>query len=429
MYPNKIMSAVVMALIALLMVVQPLLAAAPVQPVAQETQHYGLSCEDGVCRVQLELGVGADWLPQGAWLSVMQSALRQVPGGAGFEVSDDVTITLPTGNLSLADADLTVTLDEAGKVATLRGSASAPVPTFGLLGDWQVVTPGRVEVGFDLGATLDGFNAPLQPDRRYFFIDAEAGLHLATQHLSLTSDAGQRATLLVDFTQPLVYVDGHITLYTDGQMAFLREALGPVDESGWLPAELPLQQKISLHLQGQVGRDVEPQLTLSGEYRMDGGLAGKWLKIDATPLLAQGKAMISPQGVIVEGTARSTLQPERWFDSGAQAQLFVPFDAPETASLTVGADVASPALGVEQAASATVAGEPGWLAQSGQAAWAGVQQGWNQAGAAVQTGSGWVAGGMQDGWEYTQSQWCRWTSTCAEPVANSQDATKVAAAE
>ena len=260
-------------------------------------------------------------------------------------------------------------------------------------------------------------------------MDAEAGLHLATQHLSLASDGGQRATLLVDFAQPLVYVDGHLTLHTDGQMAFIREALGPVGEGGWLPAELPLQQKISLHLQGQVGREVEPQLSLSGEVRMDGGLAGKWLEIDATPLLAQGKAMISPQGVLVEGTARSTLQPERWFDSGAQAQLFVPFDAPETASLTVGVDVASPALGVDEAASATVAGEPGWLAQRGQAAWAGVQQGWNQAGTAMQTGSGWVAGGVQAGWATTQSQWCRWTSACAEPAASTQNATKVAAAE
>src|SRR5690606_17877087 len=115
----------------------------------QAEQHYGFTCADGICRVELDLGVAAAWMPQGAWLTVLQSGLRQLPGGVGIEVQEDVAIALPTGNLSLADAELVLTLDEAGKVATLRGSALAPVPTFGLLGDWQVVTPARVAVGYD----------------------------------------------------------------------------------------------------------------------------------------------------------------------------------------------------------------------------------------------------------------------------------------
>ena len=413
------------ALIALLLVVQPMFAAAPEPLAARVERHYGLACVDGVCRAQLDLGFATDALPsaftEGAWLTFMQGALRQLPGGAGIEVQDDVTITLPTGSLSLVDADLVLTLDDAGQIATLRGSAAAPVPTFGLLGDLQVVTPARVAVGYDRGDALTALDAPLEAARRYFFIDAEAGLHLLTHGLDLRADQGQRATLIVDFAQPMVYVDGQLTLYTDGQMAFIREALGPIGDSQWMPTDLPLRQSVVVHLQGQMGRAIEPQLTLGGEYRMDGGLMGKWMQIDATPLLARGQAIISPAGLMLEGNARSALQPGKWFDGGAQAQLFVPFDDPETTALTVGADVASPMMGVEQAATATMAGESGWMARTGEMAWGGVQQGWQQVVPAMQSGYGWVSNGVSEGigtgWANTQQQWCGLTGFCAEPTA------------
>ncbi len=431
---KRIMSALMMALIAYLFVFQPVLASVPVVPQNDQRhdqkseQHYGLTCVDGICRAQLALGMGADWMPHGAWLTVMQGALRQLPGDIGIELQDDVTITLPTGNLSLADADLVLTLDEMGKVATLRGSAAAPVPTFGLLGDWQVVTPARVSVGYDRGAALTHLNAPLQAERRYFFIDAEAGLHLAMQGIALNSDAGQRVTLIVDFAQPLIYVDGRVTLHTDGQMAFIREALGPIADSDWLPTDLPLHQSVLVHVQGQLGRELEPKFTVTGEYRMDGGLVGKWLQINATPVLAHGQAIIGPQGIILEGSARSALQPEKWFDSGAHAQLFVPFAAPETTSLTVGADVAAQAVGVAKAATVTMAGEPGWLGRAGETAWRGMQGSWHQMGMVAQSSYSWVGDGVDIGWAFTQAQWCGLTGVCTEDIAD-EAAIRVAEAQ
>lgn len=428
MLRKKITAAVAMALMALLLVVQPALAGFPAANAAE--QRYGLNCVAGACRLQLSLGVDADWLPEGAWLTVLQSALRQLPGGAGIAVEDDVTLTLPTGNLALADADLVLTLDDMGRIAGLRGSAAAPVPTFGLFGDWQMVTPARVAVGYDLGSELAELNAPLQPERHYFFIDAQAGLQLATTGMALTAPAGQRATLVVDLAQPLLFVDGQVTLHTDGQMAFIREALGPLGESGWLPADLPLHQSVLLHVQAQVGREVEPKLSVAGEYRMDGGLVGKWLQIDATPLLAEGRALIGPAGVMISGAARSALEPGKWFEGGAETQLFVPFDEPASASLAVGANVASPLMGLEEERSAVLQGEAGWLAHSGETAWAGVQQGWNLMGEATQEGYAWMREGMEDGWAYTQEQWCGFSGFCAEDVANAeQKPTRVAAAE
>jgi hypothetical protein len=305
------------------------------------------------------------------------------------------------------------------------------VPTFGLLGDLQVVTPARVAVGYDRGLALSELNAPLEAARRYFFIDAEAGLHLLAQGVEMQADKGQRATLIVDFAQPLIFIDGQLTFYTDGQMAFIRDALGPIGESEWMPTDLPLHQSVVLNVQGQVGRDVEPKLTVGGDYRIDGGMVGRWMQIDATPLLAHGQAVLSPDGLVVEGSARSALQPEKWFDSGAHAQLFVPFDAPEITSLTVGADVAVPAAGVTQDATATIAGEAGWLERTGEAALAGVQQGWQQVAPLVQDGVQesytWMSDGIGIGWANTQAQWCGLTGLCAGPTAEAE-ATQVAAA-
>jgi prepilin-type processing-associated H-X9-DG protein len=308
---------------------------------------------------------------------------------------------------------------------TVRGTAAAPIPTCGLLGDWQVVTPARVSVGYDRGEVLTAFNAPLQAARRYFFIDAEAGLHLLAGDMALTSDAGQRATLIVDFAAPMLFVDGHVTLHTDGQLAFVREALGPLGESGWMPTDLPLRQQMYFHLQGQVGRDVDPKLVVESGYALDAGMVGQWLQLEATPLLAEGQAVISVDGLLLEGTARSIIQPMQLFDAGAHAQLFVPFAAPEEAAVTVSTELAAPMLGVDHDATATLAGEAGWLAKSGQVAWSGIQQGWQGMGAAMHMGYVWVGEGVGTGWAYTQAQWCGFTGICQE----TQHATRVAAAE
>lgn len=417
---KRILSAVVMALTALVVLIQPVFAAAPVANATQNEKTFGFSCVDGVCRAQLDLGIPADKLPQGAWLTVMESALHLLPAGAGVGLNDDVTLTLPTGKLSLADADLVVKLDDAGKITTMHGSASAPVPTFGLLGDWQLVTPARLSVGYEKGDALAYLNAPLQADRRYFYFDAEAGMNLSSQEMTLTSEPGQRAAIIVDFKQPLVFIDGQVTLHTDGQMAFVRQALGPIANNQWMPLDLPLHQSVLVHLQGQVGRDVEPKLTLAGEYRVDGGLVAKWMQLDATPLIASGQATIGPEGLALEGSARSALKPDQFFDGGAKAHVFVPFDTSKNASVGVGADVASPAMGVKQEATANAAGGAGWLRESTDAAMVGMQSGLNAAGSAAQSGYSWMSQGVGTGWAYTQEKWCSLIQNCADRSTGQQ---------
>ena len=436
---RKWMGAVSAALVAAMLVVQPVLAAGetPARP------SYGLSCVAGVCTARINLGIRvADLGVGGAWLQVMESALRELPGGVGLAVTDDVTLTLPAGQLQLADADLVLTLDEAGNVARLRGSAAAPLPTFGLLGDMQLVTPARVDVGYDVGANLSALNAPLDPARHYLFLDFQAGMQLASNGatpMNLATAQGQRATLVVDVVQPLVYVDGLVTLRTDGQLAFIRELVGPVADAGWLPTELPLAQSTSLHIQGQVGQGIEPKLTMGAGYRMDGGMVGRWLQIDATPLLAQGHAVITPAGLLLAGEARSALAPDKLLDTGAQAEVFVPFVAADAASASATVDATLPALGLEAERTGTVAGEPGWLVNMAQTTWQktwqGVQTSATQVGATLQStaqsGYGWMAGGVSSGWGYTHAQWCGLTGLCApaEVAETAEESVRVAAAE
>src|SRR4051812_24324068 len=109
-----------MALMALALTIEPVFAAAPSAGASQDAKTFGFSCVNGFCRAQLDLGIGANLLPQGVWLTVLERALRVLPDRAGVGVQNDVTLTLPTGTLSLADADMVLTMDEAGKIMSLR---------------------------------------------------------------------------------------------------------------------------------------------------------------------------------------------------------------------------------------------------------------------------------------------------------------------
>jgi hypothetical protein len=401
-------------LLGILLPAQAVMAAAPTPE-----RRLGLNCEAGVCTAKFDLGVDGNGLAEGVWLSVLQSAVNALPGGDGFVVNDDVSVSLPSGRLTLADAELVVTLDEAGQVATLRGSALAPVPTFALLDGLSFVTPARVTVGFDRGDVLALSHLTLDEARRYLFIDAQAGLSVATQGMALDTAAGQRATLVIDPTQPAVYVDGRVTLRTQGAMAFWGEFAPDASEAGWLPALLPFANSTTLH--AQVGRDVEPIVEVNNRFSVDGGLlgglagglVGQWLQLDETPFTTEGWAKISPDGLLVAGEARVAVAPTQVLESHAEAELFVPFDGAEAAYVALSADVASPLLQVDEALATQVVGEPGWVAQTAASTWRGVRDSVAhnvaQSGAAIGTGYAWVEAGTAAQWASVQRGWCGWT--------------------
>lgn len=405
------------ALLALGLTVQPVLASGT----AMETRAPGLTCVDGMCRARLNLGL------EHGWLQVAEGALSRLPGGEWL-LSDDVLLALPTGSLQLADAELRFRLDESGRVATLRGSAMLPLPLFGLLGDAQLITPARVDVGVERGSELGHLTAPLDPTRRYFFVEMQAGMGLAVGGVDLAVPIGQAATLVVDFTQPMVFIDGTITLRSDGQLAMVSEWLDGAREFG-LPSELPLRQIASFHVQGQWGRDVAAHLSLESALRVDGGMMGRWLQIDAIPLLARGRAVLAADGLRFEGALQSSIAPEQAYATAVQAEVYVPFAAPETTSLTLRGQTDVPLIGLATSGATTMAGEPGWALAWADGAWSSMVAGTRQVGVASVDGTVWVgdqigqgsrrlAEDVVSGWDGARGQWCGLTGMCRdEPVA------------
>jgi hypothetical protein len=295
------------ALLAVLLAVQPVLAAPP-------AQRAEFNCTGGVCRFELELGPAAN-LPgaTGFWLEVADSALRLLPGEPRVLVEDDVVLSLPMGSLTLPDARLTLELGPERQVTTLRGTARLPVPAFGPFAGMSWLTAMYVDVGYDLGANLDKPAAALATDRHYLFFD-------------LTAASGdQRATLIVDPLLSSIYADGALTLRSTGSLAELRQALDPSGALAWMPDDLLLPQTFTLGWTGRIGGAVPNSLVLTADYRVGFGLAGEWLAVDGKLLEAQGRMTLLGDGVWLAGQARSIFDRGPLREGENVAQLFIPF--------------------------------------------------------------------------------------------------------
>ncbi len=426
---RKFLAGLLTALVLVAAAVQPAWAASSAQ-----ARSFGFQCADGLCRLRLDLGVAADtFAPQGVWLEVMEDALRQAPGGVGLILDDAITISLPSGRLLLEDAELFALVDAHGAITNLHGSALLPLPTFGVFGDLMLVTPTRVTFGYDLGAQLDELNAPLDPARRYAYFKTDAGLHVLTAKdasATVTPLPGQRLTVVADLAQPMLWFDGEVTVRMDGQVAFLRELVEPVEGTGWLPDALPLRQTMTWAVQGQMGQGIEPQLLVDATVQMDAGLVGTWLALEDVPLVAHGHAMISPAGLLVTGSASTDVSPTRFFGADALAEVFVPFSPASEMRAALAANVQVPFLGIDQQAAGRIAGEPQQVIALTQDAWLGVQAGAAGAGHAAKSSWDWAAMQGQDGylflieqagrgWALARSQWCGLAPGCpaASPVA------------
>lgn len=436
------------ALLAALLVIQPVLAAAPAAPPASMVD---IGCEAGICRFELDLGTAvSDLLPPSArfLLQVVQSGLVALPNGMSVQVQDNVLLTLPMGTLVLPDADLTLEFGPDRRIVAMHGTALTPAPTFGLLSGLQWVTPARVDVGFDPGASLTDIQVPLDPERRYFHMTMEAGLSAVSRGdgpgLQLEVPSGQRVTLLVDPLQPLLYVNGQVSLRFLGDLAFVRALVDPAEALAWWPTGLALPQTIELGVNGIVGQGVTPNLELKAGYRVDSGMIGEWLRLDGALVEAEGSIVLGPEGLLLAGQAHSALIPQAVANSDLGAQLYIPFGAlPEDSAQARPAQDA-PAAVADSSEALVIAGEaagaakpatepqPGWLASMAVTSRAGLasgaetvaetaQEGYGAVVVGTHQGIGWIAGTVNKGVHYTQDQWCAHTGHCVAAVAVAQE--------
>jgi hypothetical protein len=459
---HKVIAAVMAVLVMLVAVAQPA-SAAPAE------QGIGLGCDNGVCRFELDLGSAADLLPAGVegWLEFLEPGLRQLPGDVRLAVQDDVLLSLPVGTITLPDADLMVEMGENGKIASVRGTAALPLPTLGLFNDIEWVTPARVQVGYDVGANLPATDVPVAADHHYLFIDAEAGLQaISPEGVELSVPAGQQFTLMVDLTQPLVYLDGDVNLRYMGDLAFVRELVDPTGGLEWLPTDILMPHALNLSVTGTLGQGVDPNLTLEAGYRMDGGLIGRWLALEEPLIEAQGQVVLAPEGLLLAGQASSALAPESVLDSQMTAQLFIPFDPAQRAYAQVGGALQAPFAGIDRSGEVqlgAVTAEPSELPEAESAVaetptvetptvetnaeaapavvGVAVDNRWVDAAAAAlqgaaasaatiaeaaQAGYGQVAEGAGQGVQWAAGHWCALTNRCAAPV---QEGVSVAQAD
>lgn len=477
---RKLMALAALCALALGLVSQPTLAAGePTQPAAP-TAH-DLSCDGDTCTLHIDLGT---WQVPLLWrygapllVETMQQNGR-LPADTTLAIREDLTIQLPVGNLELLDGDLQVTLDETLAVQSFRGTARVPFPTFGLLETLQVADPLRADVGFDYGANLPAIDAPLDPAQRYFFVDFGSGIRLdgavtgadgSAQVVSISVPRGQRAVLVIDPLQPLVYLQGQITLNHTGNLAFLDNILtvNGVDVPGLELASLP--GRTSLGLTALITDDPAiSYLEVNSGSAIDTGTMARWMGVDATPLAFSGVARLDHKGLLVTGSTQSSVLPRTVWDGRGQVQVFVPFNG-NVNDAFVDADgiLAVPLARVHVAGSSqlalsnveqpAVAGtgapeQPGWESRAGTFAGSMVESAAHQIGAAgdamawtgdvIGAGAGavWAAtagaagtawhatvGSAACGLAMTQSLFCQTSGFCAAAPACSEDATTAVA--
>ncbi|MEZ4769143.1 MAG: hypothetical protein R2844_12055 [Caldilineales bacterium] len=298
----------------------------------QPPQRYEVQCQNGRCALQAEVAPMAPLarLAAGAAVAALNNNEGILPAGASLALDDDLTLTLPIGKVTLPKADLAVTLGADGRIEQLHGTAQVPFPSFGLLEDARIVTPALAEVGLDSGANLAHLNAPLKDDRQYLFFHLSAGLDVeATSQrgpMRFSLPAGQRATLIIDTQEPLVYLAGNVSVSDPGQIALVGPLLDIAQRSEFIPDALPLRQRTQVAVTGQYSpAEGESFVELGAAHGVDAGAAGRWLGIDSQPLAVNGWIRISGDGMLLNGVASASFAPDKVFDGELGLEAWIPF--------------------------------------------------------------------------------------------------------
>lgn len=300
-------------------------AGAPTTPVS-------IACDGGACTAEVGLKDVSPLARLGATLGIaaLQSQPDALPAGTRLAIDDDLTLTLPLGDIVLPKAQLDVELGEGSRIQRLHGTAELPFPSLDALGSRGPVQPARAAVGLDLGKNLGRLDAPLDPERRYLFFDISTGLNMTVQDqedgaaLNLSAPAGQRLTLAIDTEEPLVYLAGNLSVNPGGELLLAGPLPELPDALALLPDSLLARQRGQVTVAALAGQDVADYLTLGGAWSVEAGALGQWLGMEARPLDVQGTVTLSADGVLLDGVVRSSIEPDKLLDSSVQLTLFIP---------------------------------------------------------------------------------------------------------
>ena len=312
------------------LVAQPALAAAP-RVVTQQAEQkpagatsYAVSCKDGVCSIAFDLGgemQSASDVPANMpiKLDLPAGAVPLLSKGAGLEIGDSITVTLPFGSIKMKDGDFSLHLDENGKLDRLHGKSTAIVPSLNLGPNLNIVGPFGAEIGYDYGSTLSGLSTVLDPDKRYLFANFGTGFELDAnmpggtqdgQPMRFTIPEGDTFSVVIDPESALVYLDGRVTL---AQITDVGMLLGLM---GLQPATIPLLSGVVLPTRTTVGIGglLSPDMSknflqFTGGMGINGGPLARLLRIEGEPLGFDGTLRVDMNGLMLGGVAKSSHQP------------------------------------------------------------------------------------------------------------------------
>lgn len=263
-----------------------------------------------------------------------QPAFAQPPAEAPAQTSNSISLALPIGTLELFDAQLQVKQAADKTPESFRGTARVKLPAAGPLANLNLPDLVRADVGLDKGSALTALGAPLEPERRYFFLSFGNGLNLTrqiqddagiTQTLALAVPAGERVVLIIDPEQPLLFLQGKFNVSYTGDLAVISQLLSSrgVVVPGLENVKLPGMGTVVISGTLAPGTN-KSFIELSASTGIGAGPIGAIIGLQAQPLTVQGGARIDSAGATITGITTSTVGTAA--SGGGQVQMRVPFD-------------------------------------------------------------------------------------------------------
>jgi hypothetical protein len=275
-----------------------------------------------------------------AWLALTLSMAAQPahalthPARPPAQASNSIKLALPFGNIELFDAQVQAKDGADGTPESFRGTARVKLPAAGPLANLKLPDLVRADVGLDKGSALTAFGAPLEADRRYFFLSFGTGLNLSrqiqddagiTQTLGISVPAGERVVLIVDPEEPLLFLQGKFNVTYTGDLAVISQLLESrgIAVPGLENVKLPGMGTVVISGTLAPGTN-KSFIELSASTGLGAGPIGAIIGLQAQPLTLQGGARIDSAGATVTGITTSTVGTAA--SGGGQVQMRVPFD-------------------------------------------------------------------------------------------------------
>lgn len=199
----------------------------------------------------------------------------------GFALAGTILVEIPGGeHLSLLEAEVKLERDASRGpgLQSFEGTVRVPFPDVGFLENVEVADPAMATVGYELGADIEGVDAPLKDDRKYFYFNFSAGLSASIGDVSLSASGGQAMTLALDPSDPSFFArasmsglmgpiqDASFGFSLGGHLPFTPENTWGIDANAaafdghvWLGGKVSLQSlKLPLAIGGNTVVDVDP---------------------------------------------------------------------------------------------------------------------------------------------------------------------------